>query len=59
MYLTIAPIYSAHHACEICGWHFLLAIFKSNIKSYFENNSVLKFTYEEEKNKKIAFLDVF
>ena len=29
-----------------------------NIKSYFENNSVLKFTYEEEKNNKIAFLDV-
>ena len=29
-----------------------------NIKSYFESNSVLKFTYEEEKNNKIAFLDV-
>ena len=28
------------------------------IRTYFENNSVLKFTYELEKNLQISFLDV-
>ena len=29
-----------------------------NLKSYFEENSILNFTYEIETNKKLAFLDV-